>query len=215
MVFMLETERLLIRPVKVSDLEPVYAYRNDPEVARYQGWDVPYPREKVVRWVNDPDRVVPAKPGDRLKAALEHKATGEMIGDAGFILSKDDARQARIWYTLARAHWHQGYATEALQRLLGLLFGELNLHRVTAETYVPNEPSWRLLERLGFRREAHLVESTWFKGAYESEYHYAMLKEEWEVIVTCDSDNVGSARVIEKNGGSTSAARFPSAPGSK
>ena len=118
MAFLLEAERLLIRPVKVSDLETVYAYRNDPLVARYQGCDVPYPREKVVRWVNDPDRSAPTKPGGRLKTALELKATGEMIGDAGFFLSKHDARQARIWYTLARAHWHQGYATEALQRLL-------------------------------------------------------------------------------------------------
>jgi len=45
---------------------------------------------------------------------------------------------------------------------------------------VLNEPSWRLLERLGFRREAHLVENTWFKGACTSEYHYAMLKRESE-----------------------------------
>ena len=141
MAFLLETDRLLIRPVKVSDLEPVYAYRNDPLVARYQGWDVPYPREKVVRWVNDPDRTVPAEPGGRLKTALERKATGEMVGDIGFFLAKHDARQARIWYTLARAHWHQGYATEALQRFLILLFDELNLHRVTAETSVPRAPS--------------------------------------------------------------------------
>jgi len=180
MAFRLETERLLIRPVKVSDLEPVYAYRNDPEVARYQGWDVPYPREKVIRWVNDPDRAVPSKPGGRLKAALELKATGEMIGDIGFVLAKNDVRQARLWYTLARAHWHQGYATEALHRFLILLFDERSLHRVTAQADVLNEPSWRLLERLGFRREAHLVESAWFKGAYGSEYHYAMLKREWE-----------------------------------
>lgn len=64
--------------------------------------------------------------------------------------------------------------------LLPDLRDELNLPRIIDETDVLNEPRWRLLERLGFRRETHLVDSVWFKGAYESEYHYAMLKRESE-----------------------------------
>jgi RimJ/RimL family protein N-acetyltransferase len=182
--FALETERLLIRPVKDSDVESVYAYRNDPEVARYQGWDLRYPREKVVKWVNKPGPAAPTEPGDVFKVALELKATGETIGDVSFVLAKDDARQAQLGYSLARAYWHQGYATEAIRRLLAYAFDELDLHRITAGTDVRNEPSWRLLERLGFRREAHLVENAWFKGAYASEYHYAMLKREWQAATT-------------------------------
>ena len=180
MAFLLETKRLLIRPFKDSDLEPLFAYRNDPEAAKYQGWDIPYPREKAINWVTNPDVIVPTEPGGRFKAALELESTGEMIGDVDFMLTEHDVLQAHVGYSLARAYWHQGYATEAVQRLLAYLFDELNLHRITAETDVLNEPSWRLLERLGFRREAHLVENVWFKGAYESEYHYAMLKREWE-----------------------------------
>ena len=184
MAFLLKTKRLLIRPYKDSDLEPLFAYRNDPEVAMYQGWDIPYPREKAIKEVSGPEVMVPTEPSGRFKAALELKSTAEMIGDIGFVLAEDDALQAHVGYTLARAYWQQGFATEAVQNVMAYLFDELNLNRIIAETDVLNEPSWRLLERLGFRREAHLVESTWSKGAYESEYHYAMLKREWEARTT-------------------------------
>ncbi len=179
MTFFLETERLILRPFKDADLEVVIAYRNDPDVARFQGWEIPYPDEKAIKWVTNPDVIVPTDPGGRFKAAIEIKTTGEMIGDIGFLLSDHDPRQAHIGYSLAQSYWQKGYATEAGLRLLAFLFDERNLHRVKAETDVLNEPSWKLLERLGFRREAHFVENIWFKGAYASEYHYAMLKNEW------------------------------------
>jgi RimJ/RimL family protein N-acetyltransferase len=47
---------------------------------------------------------------------------------------------------------------------------------------VENVASWRLLEKLGFRREAHLIENIFFKGAYGSEYHYALLEREWKKL---------------------------------
>ncbi len=180
MPFLLETKRLLIRPFNDSDIEPLFAYRNDPEVAKYQGWDLPYPREKAINWVAKSDGIAPTETGGSFSAALELKSTGEMIGDVGFMLTEHDVRQAHVGYSLARAYWRKRYGIEAVQRLLAYLFDELNLHRITAETDVLNESSWRLLERLGFRREAHLLENVWFKGDYESEYHYAMLKKEWE-----------------------------------
>jgi RimJ/RimL family protein N-acetyltransferase len=185
MAFLLQTKRLLIRPFKDADLEPLFAYRNDPLIAKYQGWNIPYPRERALKWITNADASVG---GGRFKAALELESTGEMIGDISFERTKDDVQQAHIGYTLARKHWHQGYATEAMQRLLAYLFDELELHRIVAETDVLNEPSWCVLERLGFRREAHLVENVWFRGAYASEYHYAMLKREWKAKTDHESN---------------------------
>ena len=72
--FILETERLIIRPYQKADLEPLYTYRNDPEVARYQGWDLPYARERAINWINNSGDVVPTKPGGRFSAALELRA---------------------------------------------------------------------------------------------------------------------------------------------
>lgn len=180
MTFCLETERLLLRQFRGSDLEAFLAYRNDPNVARYQGWNIPYPRQKGKEFIQFMTSAFPAVQGEWFQAALELKSTNEMVGDVGFVVQNDDGRQAYIGYSLARAHWGNGYAHEAVSRILAYLFDELTLHRVVAECDVENAPSWKLLEKLGFRRESHLVENIFFKGAYGSEYHYAMLGREWK-----------------------------------
>jgi aminoglycoside 6'-N-acetyltransferase len=96
----------------------------------------------------------------------------------------DDERQASIGFTLAREHQGHGYATEAVRALLGELFRgglftEIPLHRVTAECGADNLASQRVLERVGMRREAQLVENIFFKGAWASTYNYAILRNEW------------------------------------
>lgn len=179
MKLQLDTERLLLRQFKASDLETFFAYRNDPEVARYQGWEYPYPREKAVEFIRTMALVTPSN-SSWLQIALELKSTGQLVGDVAFFIKREDERQAMVGYSLARPFWGNGYAFEAVSRLLAFLFDEMNLHRVSAECDVENTSSWRLLEKLGFRREAHLLENTFFKGAYGSEYHYAMLWREWK-----------------------------------
>ena len=174
-----QTSRLLIRPFHDADLDAFLAYRNDPEVARYQGWSVPYSRASALEFIAKmKDRHISA--GEWLQLALELNETGQLAGDMAIHIMKSDPRQAYLGYTLAREHWGKGFAREAVSALLDQLFGELNLHRIVAECDVENTASWQLLERLGFRREAHLVENIFFKGAYGSEYHYALLQREWK-----------------------------------
>jgi RimJ/RimL family protein N-acetyltransferase len=179
MTFCLKTARLLLRQFKTSDLDSFFAYRNDPEVAKYQGWSAPYSRAKAVAFVREMSTAVP-EPDRWLQVALELSSSAEMIGDVAFSIRKDDERQATIGYSLARPFWGQGFAFEAVSGLLGYLFDEMKLHRVTAELDIRNVSSWKLLDRLGFRREAHLVEHAYYNGAYVSEYHYAMLGREWQ-----------------------------------
>lgn len=90
--------------------------------------------------------------------------------------------QATIGITLCRAFQGQGLATEALSALLEYLFLEANLHRVQADTDPANVPAWSLLERLGMRREAHSLQSLWFKGRWADEFFYAMLRQEWNQL---------------------------------
>jgi RimJ/RimL family protein N-acetyltransferase len=174
-----ETDRLILRSCRDSDLESFLAYRNDPEVARYQSWDVPYSRDRAIRFIQE-TQAVEISSRRWLQIAVEVKSLHQMIGDVAFSIKPDDARQAVIGYSLARPYWKNGYAFEAVSHLLAFLFDELNLHRVVAECDVKNVGSWKLLEKLGFRREAHLVENINFKGAYGSEYHYALLMREWK-----------------------------------
>jgi len=179
MTFLLETDRLQIRQFQDSDLESFLDYRNDPDVAKYQGWDVPYPREKALEFVVEMSAKEPPVDGEWFQAAIEEVDTGHMVGDVAFFLKKDDP-QAYIGCTIARSHWRKGYGIEAVRRLLDYLFGELDLHRVIAITDVENVASFSVLDRMGFRREGHFVENLMFKGQWASEYHYAMLKREWE-----------------------------------
>jgi len=176
------TPRLIIRHLRDPDLESFLAYRNDPEVARYQGWNVPYTRENALEFIAEMKDKQPT-PGEWLQLALELPETGEIIGDVAVHMMKSDPRQAYLGYTIARPHWGQGYASEAVRAVLDYLFCELNLHRVVAECDVENTASQKLLERLGFRREAHLIENIFFKGQYGSEYHYALLQREWRSAV--------------------------------
>ena len=175
----LETPRLILRRFTDNDLEPFLAYRSDPEVSRYQGWSEPYTREMAEEFIREMKTRQPGKLGQWFQWAIELRASGEMLGDCAFYLLERDASQAEIGVTLSRAHQGQGYAQEAIQRLLEYLFDDLGLHRVCANCDPENLPAWQILERMGFRREAYFVESLWFKGRYASEYWYAMLSLEW------------------------------------
>jgi RimJ/RimL family protein N-acetyltransferase len=175
----LETPRLILRRFGDADLEHFLAYRSDPLVARYQGWREPYTREMAEEFIQEMKTRQPGEPGEWFQWAIELRHTGEMIGDCAFYLLSRDTRQAEIGVTLARPFQAQGYAQEAIRRLLSYLFDELNLHRVCANCDPENTPAWKNLERLGFRREGHFVENLLFKGRYADEYWYAMLRREW------------------------------------
>ena len=175
----LHTQRLLLRNFNASDLEAFLAYRNDPAVARYQSWDVPYPREKAEEFIAEMSDIQAPKQGHWFQLALELKETGALIGDAAFCIKDDDARQAVIGFSIASAYWRKGFATEALTALLDYLFEDIDLHRVTADCDVENVGSWKTLEKLGFRREAHFVESLLVDSKYTSEYYYGLLQREW------------------------------------
>jgi RimJ/RimL family protein N-acetyltransferase len=180
MPFPLETNRLLLRHFCEADLDEFLAYRSDPQVAQYQGWDVPYELDAGRTFIDGMKNALPGTPGKWFQVAVVLKNSKRLLGDCAFHVMENDKRQAYIGITLARSYWGKGYGEETCRRLLDYLFYELNLHRVVAECDVENIASFTLLKRLGFRREAHLIENIWFKGAWGSEFHYAMLDREWK-----------------------------------
>jgi RimJ/RimL family protein N-acetyltransferase len=175
----IQTERLILRNFVDNDLEPFLAYHNDPEVAKYQGWSIPYPREKGKAFVSYMKEMAVPKQGDWIQFAIALKDTDELIGDLGCYIKEDDVRQARIGFTLASKYWRKGYITEAIPCLLKYLFEDMDVHRIVADCDAENVASYRTLEKLGFRREAYFVESYLMDGVYTSEYHYGLLQREW------------------------------------
>jgi RimJ/RimL family protein N-acetyltransferase len=171
------TSRLLLRPLNEADLEALLGYRNDPEVARYQSWTKITPKEAQA-FVEQAAAAVPG-PGRSLVFAITLPESGLLIGDCILKIS-EDGQQGEIGFTLSPLYQGQGYGVEAVQGLLDYAFGTLKLHRIVAVTDARNTPSAKLLERLGMRREGHLLQSRQVRGSWRDELVYAMLQSEWQ-----------------------------------
>lgn len=174
----IESERLILRRFRDSDLGPFVAYRNDPKVARYQSWDS-YDEQDARTFIREMESAQPGVPDEWFQFAIESKEMGLLIGDCALQVDGQESYRAEIGFTLAREHQGKGFASEAVSRLLDYAFEALELHRVVAITDCRNEPSWALLERVGLRREGHFLQNVWFKGEWSDEYLYAVLKDEW------------------------------------
>lgn len=155
----------------------MHAYHSLEDVARYQYWE-PRSRDQVaaevMKWA-EPDA------GESIVFAVTLKASGLLIGDMVLLFRDKQARQGEIGFSFNPAHGGQGYATEAAAAVFGFGFDACNLHRMLGRCDARNGPSWRLMERLGMRREAHFREHAIFKGVWDEEYYYAILEDEWRL----------------------------------
>jgi RimJ/RimL family protein N-acetyltransferase len=174
----IESERLWLRRFKDSDLIPFMAYRNDPEVARYQSWDS-LDEQEARTFIRETGSARVGVPGEWFGFAIESKETGGLVGDCALKVDEDEPYRAEIGFTLSREYQGKGFASEAVSLLLDYAFDILGLHRVVAKADCRNAPSVALLERVGMRREGHFIENVWFKGEWADEYLYAVLKDEW------------------------------------
>lgn len=173
------TSRLQCRKMDLSHLSTFIAYRNEPEVARYQSWE-PNLTEEYGREFIQNLAIHPVGSLDEWnQLALELKADGTHVGDLALHVSAE-GDQAEIGYTLAQKYQGQGLMREAVVGFLDFLFTTLKLHRITATTDCSNSASVNLLEKIGMRREGHFHENIWFKGAWGDEYLYAILAKEWK-----------------------------------
>jgi len=173
------TERLRVRPFQADDLEAFVSYRSDSEVARYQSWDRSYSMADAEAFLASQRGLEFGRLGEWLQLAIVERGTGILCGDCAVRVVPDPPATAEVGVTLAPASQGKGFATEALAAVVSALFGQLGMHRVFAEADDRNVPVQRLLERLGFRCEARLVEADWFKGEWSTLRIYATLDAEW------------------------------------
>lgn len=175
----LRTARLLLRPLGDADAEPMLAYKSDAENVRF----VPYGvlsiediRERLrTTWAGS----VFTAEGDAVCLGVEEQGTGRLVGDVVLFWRSERDRAGEVGYILDPAFAGRGYATEAVAALLDLAVDGLGVHRITARIDERNTASVGVVERLGFRREARLVESSWFKGEWATMLEYGMLAAEW------------------------------------
>lgn len=174
----IRTARLELRPFADADLSDLHAYCSLPEVARYLYWEplsLPESRERL-RQLKTMDELSGEGSSLVLAAALPG---GGVIGQASLVWRSRWHRQGELGFVFHPGFQGRGYAGEAARAMLELGFSQLELHRVYARCDVRNRPSWRLMQRLGMRREAHFVHRERFKGEWAEEFVYALLEDEW------------------------------------
>lgn len=165
-----ETQRLKLRKYREDDLTDLYEYLSDEEVVRFE----PYPpfrmdqMQNEIAWRISSDEMI----------AVELKAERKLIGNV--YMGKRDFNAMEIGYVFNRKYWGCGYAKEACEAMIRKAFAD-GVHRIFAECDPYNPHSWKLLESLGFAREAHLKQNIYFKTdndgnpIWKDTYIYALL----------------------------------------
>ena len=187
-VWPVRTERLQVRPMTAADIDVMWEWRRLPDVNRWLG-RAPDTIEAVRERYLDPDRLAAMHLIELVAADGAATAIGDVmirIGDGWAQLEvADQAKgvEAELGWVLDPAHTGQGYATEAILAVIDTCFGPLGLRRVHAGCFADNEPSWRLMERLGMRREEFSRRTALHRsGEWLDGLNYGILAEEWAAI---------------------------------
>lgn len=177
--FPLRTERLVLRPFTAADVDDVWAYQRQPEVARHMLWAA-REREQTRLVVEEmAGEVALRASGDCLSLAVFWPVENRVVGQVELVWHSAEHRQGEVGYVFNPDHHGGGLATEAVREVLRLGFEEFGMHRIVGRCSARNAASIRLLERLGFRREAHFVHSMLVKNEWREELVYAQLRNEW------------------------------------
>lgn len=179
----LETERLILRPYTVGDLDGFHAIARRDDVNRYlysEPRDRDEARDVLVRVAS---KVAIDEAHDDLLLAVLTKESGAIVGHVTLERTSREHQQGEIGYVLHPDHQGHGFATEAASVMLRLGFEGLGFHRIVGRLDARNVASARVLERLGMRREAHLRENEFIKGEWCDELVYAMLASEWQARI--------------------------------
>lgn len=167
---------LSLRRLRYADAVDVLAYRGDPAVARQQYWE-PFTSDAVLKLLADQVHIEPGMYGVSLILAAEYE--GKVVGDFSLTVNVPEHAQGEVGFNFNQEYTGRGLATRGLAAVLGFGFVQLGLHRITAAAFTENERAWRLMERVGMRREAHFVHDGFVRGRWVDVFGYAMLADEW------------------------------------
>jgi RimJ/RimL family protein N-acetyltransferase len=174
------TRRLVIRPAIADDEEAIWSYR---KLEATSTWLNTQYRERDVftAWFQDP-----AERANTLVIEHDGAVIGNLLVRIEDAWSQTEVReqaagtQAEIGWVLHPDHVGHGYATEAVREIVRVCFDELGLRRVVAGCFAANTASWRLMERIGMRREQHTVRDALHRcGEWMDGFGYALLADEW------------------------------------
>jgi ribosomal-protein-alanine N-acetyltransferase len=175
--FPIVTERLLLREFRLEDAAAINLYASDPEVTRHTSWETSpeHITSAILKmWIADQANW----PRKSIPLGIELRSNGDFIGSTGFASIDDENSTGTFGFGLRKEYWGQGYASEAVQSLLGFAFHTLELHRMVAECFVENSASVRVLEKAGMRLEGRFRQNQRKGTGWRDSFLYAILSEE-------------------------------------
>lgn len=174
----LETERLVLRALRLDDADFIFQEWGDAVVTYYMWDEDPLASreqaEEMLRPLQTPDVMPNFK-----WWGIELKAEGRLIGTCGYCRWDRQHHRAEIGYDLWPDYWGQGLMPEALRALLRYGFTEMGLNRAEATTHTDNRQSQRVLAKLGFQREGVLRAYYRRGSAYTDQVAFSLLRSEW------------------------------------
>ncbi|MDQ0060535.1 GNAT family N-acetyltransferase [Paenibacillus harenae] len=172
----LQTDRLILREFTSEDVQAVHNYASDIEVCRYTDWG-PNTLDDTRAFIEDVIASQSEQPRNQFTVAIAVKESNSLIGACSII--KKEALQGEMGYVLNRDYWGHGFASEAAKAMLSFGFKELKLHRICATCRPQNKGSFRVMEKLGMRKEGHFREHLFFKEKWHDSFLYSILSSEY------------------------------------
>jgi ribosomal-protein-alanine N-acetyltransferase len=174
----LETERLLLRKMRLDDADAMFAYASDPEVTRYVLWDTHRSikdSESFLRFATEG-----YERGDFGGWGIVLKDSGAFVGTCGIEAGyAPEHARGELGYVLSREQWGKGLMPEAARAVIRFGFRRMGLNRVEARCIADNTASARVMEKVGMTYEGTLREREFIKGAYRDMRLYSILRREY------------------------------------
>lgn len=174
----IETARLRLDRLRADDAAALFAYRGDPEVARYQGWKPADANETAAFIAAQAERPF-GTPDGWNQLAIRLRDDAGLIGDFGIHFPPGIDDPIEFGITLGPDHQGRGYAREVMRAGIDRAFRDWGYRRVIASVDPRNTASMALCRSLGMRQEAHHVESYRFRGEWVDDVVFALLAREW------------------------------------
>ena len=172
----LESPRLILEPYQESDLEDIFVYAKDPQVARFVPWQSHQSVQDSLAFFDYVKKQTSTASGRLFYVfALRLRSTGRVIGSFDF--KNTHARAAQIDYAIGVKHWNQGLTSEAAQCVCEWAWRTLpELVRIQAFCHVDNTGSFRVMEKIGMQREGLRRKAFLLKGEPIDVYDYSMVR---------------------------------------
>ena len=170
---MLSGERVVLRPFRADDVEPIWRARLDP-MTWAQTTESPLLPQTLAEY-----RARYDAPSSDTSAQFAVDVDDVLVGRAALFNVDDLARNAEIGLSVLPGHQGKGYGRDVLQVLLGYGFRSRNLHRLHLQTLASNEPALRAYRAVGFVEEGRRREHAWVEGRYDDVVLMSVLRSEW------------------------------------